>query len=256
MYKDWNVPIPTETLDTTAAHMTADVPQDLAPLTRSYRHFSVGPDVTHILVYMPNVPGIHGDAIEKFHDRTRKVEDWTQDVGTHAGEDICSADPAKQLVDLVLVVSNTSATTPGPADRSIKLLAAHTACDHYTATLSGHYSFYDSSHHLDETWQASGLVFERDPATPWDFDVASGSVTWSLSGTVGDCSLSAGPGEHPRRARPELGRAEYLGLRIRTAAPELPAGRQRVAAGQRRLHLPEGHVPRAVAPAAAPRYRT
>src|SRR5204863_74785 len=57
---------------------------------------------------------------------------------------------------------------------------------------------------LDESWHATGLVYDRylddQIAVPrFLFHLTAGSVSWSLSGTEDGCAVSAGPVTLPLR---------------------------------------------------------
>jgi hypothetical protein len=114
-------PVPTEMLDTTAAHMTADVPRNLAPLTRSYRHFAVASNVTQVSITQQPAPGIRVDAIERFGDGSTQIEQL------QTSRTFCSDDPAKRLADLVLVITNSSLTDTSLAN-PLELSATDLSC--------------------------------------------------------------------------------------------------------------------------------
>ena len=109
----------------------------------------------------------------------------------------CPQTTGQRLDEAVLVISNTSQTQTLPADPPLKVVATNLGCSRYTGTVSGNEHVHTPSINTTETWNATGLVYERDPSGQDNpgilFKLVGGSVTWSIRGTNQGCDISAGP---------------------------------------------------------------
>ena len=109
----------------------------------------------------------------------------------------CPVDPSERPDEIILVISNTSLTEASYDNTRLKLLATNIGCSRYTGEASGTSAYRVVGTSIDESWTATGLVYQRVRATPdlprFSFDLVAGSVSWSMSGQEGNCSVKAGP---------------------------------------------------------------
>jgi hypothetical protein len=197
-----------------------DEPLGLPPLTRAYRHVTFGPSVTQITVDKPSFPSVNVQALLKLRDGTETTEDWSGKQPVY-----CPRDPAKRVAEAVLVVSNSSLDTPSPSgpDNDMRVVATNTGCSRYTGEASGSYSVRGGDTDMEESWSASGLVYDRylDQQTVvprFLFRLTGGSVSWSLSGTQDGCAVHAGPITLPVPANGFSGQLDIHSIVVHGAA--------------------------------------
>jgi hypothetical protein len=178
-----------------------DEPLGLPPLTRAYRHLTFGPSVTQITVDKPSFANVSVQAILRLRDGTETIEDWSAKQPVY-----CPKDPAKRPAELVLVVSNSSLDQPSPSgvNNDMRVVATNTGCSRYRGEASGSSTVSGGSTNMTETWNATGLVYDRylDQLTAvprFVFHLTGGSVSWRLSGTEDGCAVHAGPVTLPVR---------------------------------------------------------
>lgn len=186
--------ITAEQVDPGAAGQTElDVTPPLKPLSRAYRHLKFGPGITQVIVNTPNNPDLHVDAVVKLRDGSTK----TEDLSKRKLAIFCPESPGERIDQLILVATNTSLYNELPADPPLKVVASNLGCSRYTGTLSGVEHTHTQSINTTETWNATGLVFQRTPSGVDNpnilFNLVAGSITWSFSGTNQGCSYNAGP---------------------------------------------------------------
>ena len=102
-------------------------------------------------------------------------------------------------------MSNNSLTQPSSGNFPLRLLATNIGCSRYTGEASGTSSYRSGTDSVDESWKATGLVYERiladDIKVPrFLFNLTAGSVVWSMSGHSNGCAVKAGPATLPVRA--------------------------------------------------------
>jgi hypothetical protein len=206
-----------------SGHTDLEVPLGLDPLTRVYRHVKFGPSVTEITVDKPSFPSVNVQAILKLRDGTTRIEDWSRQQRV-----FCPRTPGQRPDELLLVVSNTSLTQPSPsgAHNDLRLVATNVGCSRYRGSASGTSNVHGGDTNIDESWNATGLVYDRylddNQIVPrFLFRLTAGSVTWSLTGTQYGCSLKAGPVTLPVRA-------DGTGGQLETEVFVAPSGAPRV----------------------------
>jgi hypothetical protein len=179
-----------------------DISLGLNPLTRAYRHLRFGPGVTQITVDKPGYAGVNIQAILKLRDGTTRTEDWSGSQPV-----FCPKTPGERPDEAVLVVSNSSLTAPSPSGiySQVRLVATNIGCSSYRGDASGSSNLHEVDTNIDESWNATGLVYERfldaNQVTPrFLFALRAGSVSWSLSGTQDGCTVKAGPVTIPVRS--------------------------------------------------------
>jgi hypothetical protein len=194
-------PIAAEQLDPGAAgQVQVDVPLGLKPLTRVYRHFKLGPGITQITVEKPSYPDLTVQALVHTRDGTWKTEDWFRRQPVW-----CPRDPKDRPDEIILILSNDSLTQPSSGNVPVRLIASNIGCSRYSGEASGTSTYTSGSDSMEESWKATGLVYERILADTIEvprfiFNLTGGSVSWSMSGHSNGCAVKAGPATLPVRA--------------------------------------------------------
>jgi hypothetical protein len=171
-------PIPTETIDSGVI----DVPLNLEPLTRTYRHFKLGDRIRQIKISAPAHPGLSVQALIKLGNETTRTEDWS---GNESSLCLRSGDERPQ--EIVLVIANSSLAEAIPAGSALKLGLSNIGCQRYVGWVEGTLTARPTdpgTNVYDESWRAD-VVFDyvewHNPPIR-EFELASGSVRWSMSG--------------------------------------------------------------------------
>jgi hypothetical protein len=150
-------PIAAEQLDPGAAgQVEVDVPLGLKPLTRVYRRFKLGPGVTQITIEKPSYADLSVQALVHTRDGSWRTEDWFQRQPVW-----CPRDPKDRPDEIVLVMSNNSLTQPSSGNFPLRLLATNIGCSRYTGEASGTSTYSSGTDSVEESWKATGLVYER-----------------------------------------------------------------------------------------------
>jgi hypothetical protein len=177
-------PIPAETIEPNAV---VEVPLNLEPLTRAYRHFTLGERVKHLKISAPALPGLSVQALVKLRNGTTRTEDWS-------GSDtsFCVRADDERPEEVVLVIANASLTQATPAGSKLTLEPANLGCQRYVGWFEGSYTKLGSESR-QESWHGTDVVFEpyetSAPGT-MQFYATGGSVSWTGSGTTAaGCSL-------------------------------------------------------------------
>jgi Family of unknown function (DUF6055) len=210
-------PIAAEQLDPgPAGQVQVEVPLGLKPLTRSYRRFKLGPGVTQITVEKPSYADVTVQALVHTRDGTWKTEDWFRRQPVW-----CPRDPKNRPDEIILILSNNSLTQPSSGNFPVRLIASNIGCSRYTGEASGTSTYTTPSDSMEESWKATGLVYERiladDIEVPrFIFNLTAGSVTWSMSGHSNGCAVKAGPATLPVRSDGYNGQ---LDIRATSTAP-------------------------------------
>ena len=228
-------PITAEQLDPGAAgQVQVDVPLGgLEPLSRVYRHFKLGPGITQITIEKPSYADLSVQALVHTRDGTWKTEDWYQRQPVW-----CPRDPKDRPDELILVISNTSLTQASPGNVPLRLLATNIGCSRYSGEASGTSTYTTGTDSTEESWKATGLVYDRiladDIKAPrFIFNLTAGSVSWSMSGHSNGCAVKAGPATLPVRAdgyngqldiRSTSGRAGDMGPPLLCPGVRIPRG--------------------------------
>jgi hypothetical protein len=170
-----------------------EVPLDLKPLTRAYRRFRFGPDVTQITIEKPMYANLNLQALIKTRDGRWRTEEWDGLAPVY-----CPQDARERPEEIIFVISNNSLSQPITAgSQPLRLKATNLGCTRYVGEGSGTSKLRNQLQSIDESWTFKGLVYERYlpfPTVPrFLFRVAGGSVTWSMSGHDNGCSVKAGP---------------------------------------------------------------
>jgi hypothetical protein len=178
-----------------------DIPLGMGPLTRAYRRLEFGPSVTQITIHKPTLPDVSVQAILRLRDGTIRTEDWSSKIQPY----FCPRNPAERPAELLLVMSNSSLTQPSPSNvqSQVRVAATNVGCSRYRGEASGSTNVHGGDTNIDETWKATGLVYDRilenSPAPRFLFALTGGSVSWSLTGTTHGCTVKAGPVTLPVR---------------------------------------------------------
>jgi hypothetical protein len=210
-------PIAAEQLDPgPAGQVQVEVPLGLKPLTRSYRRFKLGPGVTQITVEKPSYADVTVQALVHTRDGTWKTEDWFRRQPVW-----CPRDPKNRPDEIILILSNNSLTQPSSGNFPVRLIASNIGCSRYTGEASGTSTYTTPTDSMEESWKATGLVYERiladDIEVPrFIFNLTAGSVTWSMSGHSNGCAVKAGPATLPVRSDGYNGQ---LDIRATSTAP-------------------------------------
>ena len=210
-------PIPAEQLDPgPAGQAVVDVPLGLKPLTRVYRRFKLGPGITQITVEKPSFPDLTVQALVHTRDGTWKTEDWFQRQPVW-----CPVDAKDRPDEIILILSNNSLTQPSYDKVPLRLIASNIGCSRYSGEASGTSTYTTPSESMEESWNATGLVYERiladDIKAPrFIFNLTAGSVSWSMSGHSNGCAVKAGPATLPVRSDGYNGQ---LDIRVTSTAP-------------------------------------
>jgi uncharacterized protein DUF6055 len=194
--------IATQRVDVGPSGLTeVDIPLGMNPLTRAYRRLDFGPSVTQITVHKPSLAGVSVQAMLRLRDGTIRTEDWS----TKSEPYFCPRNPAERPDELLLVISNSSLTQASPSNvqSQVRVAATNVGCSRYRGEASGSSNLHGGDTNIDETWTATGLVYDRiletSAAPRFLFALTGGSVTWSLTGTTHGCSVKAGPVTLPVR---------------------------------------------------------
>lgn len=210
-------PITAEQLDPGAAgQVQVDVPLGLKPLSRAYRRIKLGPGVTQVTVEKPSYADLTVQALVHTRDGTWRTEDWFQRQPV-----LCPRNAKDRPDELILVISNNSLTQASSNKVPLRVLASNIGCSRYTGEVSGTSTYRTAQDSMDESWKATGLVYERILADEIEaprflFNLTAGSVTWSLSGHSGGCAVKAGPVTLPVQANGSNGQ---LDIRAAISSP-------------------------------------
>jgi hypothetical protein len=210
-------PIAAEQLDPGAAgQVQVDVPLGLKPLSRAYRRIKLGPGVTQVTVEKPSYADVTVQALVHTRDGTWRTEDWFQRQPVW-----CPRDAKDRPDELILVISNNSLTQASSNNVPLRVLASNIGCSRYAGEVSGTSTYRTAQDSLDESWKATGLVYERIladeiKAPRFLFNLTAGSVTWSLSGHSSGCAVKAGPVTLPVQANGTNGQ---LDIRAAISSP-------------------------------------
>ena len=171
----------------------------LKPLSRAYRRFKLGPGITQITVEKPATPT---SACRPWCTRaTAPGRPRTRSSASRCGAPRCQGPPGRadpgdleQLADPDFARQRPAAA----AGDQHRLLALHRRG-------VGTSTYSTPSDSMEESWNATGLVYERiladDIKAPrFIFNLSGGSVTWSMTGHSNGCAVKAGPATLPVRA--------------------------------------------------------
>ena len=176
------------------------------------------------------VKGLHIWLLQKVDGVWQEPIDWTDSFYQH----YCRELPSERVEEVVLIASNSEFEdtnyTIEPPGLPVTVYASDFGCGAWRGTMRTELTSPDGFHLVIE---GTGLVFERDPLQigPWgvsynvNYILMSGSISWSVDGAVGDCTVSgSSSGLVPEAGRHTLGIGVFFldGLFHRSAGATVP----------------------------------
>jgi hypothetical protein len=213
-----------------AGQREVDLALPQKPLSRAYKHLKFGPDSRFVMVMVPYDPDLHVEALLKLRNGTSKTVDLTK----RRGPVFCPEAAGERVSEMVLVASDTSTFRQMAQDKPIRVIANNLGCSRYVGSGSGVERTHYASRNITEKWTVTNLVYQReftgDDNPGLSYRLVGGTVNWSYSGTMDNCTVSAGPAtfQLPPADRsggylgitPMLG--QNIGRRYTLSTPDLP----------------------------------
>ena len=170
---------------------TAVLDVAVPPLSAKYYRFRFGATVRRVTfqTQIKDIPYAHVWAIRKLGADWKEPEDWSRD-DQHI---FCRDDMKQDLSELVIVVSNSHINDRLPPHPTPRLLAEEIGCDFVDGWATSRLRLKDETQ--DMTYVSSRVPLSFKPRSIQDqtgnvqFDLMATSVTWTASGTKGDCTV-------------------------------------------------------------------
>jgi hypothetical protein len=170
---------------------TAVLDVAVPPLSAKYYRFRFGATVRRVTfqTMIKDIPYAHVWAIRKLGKDWKEPEDWSRD-DQHV---FCRDDMDQDLSELVIVVSNSHIKDPLPRHPTPRLLTEEIGCDFVDGWAISRLRLKDETQ--DMTYASSKVPLSFKPRSIQDqpgnvqFDLMATSVTWTASGTKGDCKV-------------------------------------------------------------------
>ena len=119
------------------------------------------------------------EALVKLRDGTVKEEDLSK----RRFAVFCPESAGEQVAEMVLVASNTSPFRQMDQDKPIRVAGTNLGCSRYVGHGVRSGDHHTQSTNTKETWNATGLVFQRRKIDPDDLEPESS--TWSAARSSG-----------------------------------------------------------------------
>jgi len=170
---------------------TLELDVAVPPLAATYYRFRFDASVRRVTFQTQtrDIRHAHVWAIRKLGEEWKEPVDWSRD-DQHV---FCRDDMDQDLSELVLVVSNSHITERLPAGPAPRLLAEEIGCDFVDGWATSRLRLKDETQ--DMTYVSSRVPLSFKPRSIQDqpgnvqFDLMPTSVTWTASGTKGDCRV-------------------------------------------------------------------
>jgi hypothetical protein len=200
------------------------------PLSRAYKQLKFGQDARFVMVMVPYDPDLHVEALLKLRNGTSKTVDLTK----RRGPVFCPQAAGERVSEMVLVASNTSTFRQMAQDKPIRVIANNLGCSRYVGSGSGVERTHYASRNITEKWTVTNLVYQREftgeDNPGLSYKLVGGTVQWSYSGTMYDCTVSAGPATFQLPPADKSGGylgitpllGQNLGRRYTLSTPDLP----------------------------------